>query len=222
MKALKVILGIVFLPITVYILIWKSKMPKKAKIILTVIWSLIVLVAASGSGGSKENAVENPETSEPIVTEVITEVETEDMTEAVTEAVTEIAETEAVAEETKATISNSSEYEFPYGEILDTIETELEDKTIIVVKARIQSQMTNKLTISQNYKNACDWLKKNKDKNCDEFQYWAVAEMQDGSEGKVISFTLNSETISALRYGNIVDIQIPDYAEDLWILPSLQ
>lgn len=207
MKALKIILGIVFLPVTVYILIWKSqKLQKKVKIALTVVWSIIVLAAMFGGGGSNKQTTDNTDTAEPVVTEA---------TEPVTEPVTEIVTTKPTPKPTK------KPSELPYGDLLDLTETELDGRTVIVLKAKITPSMTNKLTIDQNYMNACEWLQKHSNK-CDEFQYWAVADMQDGSEGKVISFTLNADTVENIRNKNIADIQIPDYAQDLWILPSLK
>lgn len=206
MKALKIILGIVFLPVTVYILIWKSqKLQKKVKIALTVVWSIIVLAAMFGGGGSSK-PTDNTDTAEPVVTEA---------TEPVTEPVTEVVTTKPTPKPTK------KPSELPYGDLLDLTETELDGRMVIVLKAKITPSMTNKLTIDQNYMNACEWLQKHSNK-CDEFQYWAVADMQDGSEGKVISFTLNADTVENIRNKNIADIQIPDYAQDLWILPSLK
>ena len=212
MKALKIILGIIFLPITVYILIWKSqKFNKKVKVILTLVWTFFVLIASAPRSSESDNTIEND-------TPVVTSVTTEAVTEAVTELVTEATETPTPKPTEKPTKKPS---ELPHGDLIDLKETELDDRTIIVLKAKITPSMTNKLTIDQNYMNACEWLQKH-DNKCDEFQYWAVADMQDGSEGKVISFTLNAETVEGIRNKNIVDIQIPDYAEDLWILPSLK
>lgn len=207
MKALKIILGIVFLPVTVYILIWKSqKLQKKVKIALTVVWSIIVLAAMFGGGGSSKQTADNTDTAEPVVTEA---------TEPVTEPVTEIVTTKPTPKPTK------KPSELLYGDLLELKETELEDKTVIVLKAKITPSATNKMTIDKNYMNAFEWLQKH-DNKCDEFQYWAVADMQDGSESKVMSFTLNADVINAIREKTIVDIQLSHYAEDIWILPSLK
>ena len=208
MKALKIILGIIFFPITVYILIWKSqKMNKKVKIILTAVWTFFVLVAAAPRSSDNSNTIE---TEEPSVTVAVT-------TEAVTEPVTEAAE-EPTEEPTAEPTEKPSE--LLYGDLLELKETELDDKTVIVLKAKITPSATNKMTIDKNYMNAFEWLQKH-DNKCDEFQYWAVADMQDGSESKVMSFTLNADVINAIRKKTIVDIQLSHYAEDIWILPSL-
>ena len=210
MKALKIILGIIFFQIAVYIIIWKSqKFSKKVKIALTAAWTVFLLILSSFAGGSESDTESDTEPVASIVTTIAEEV---------TEPVTEATETPTPKPTEKPTKKPS---ELPHGDLIDLKETELDDRTIIVLKAKITPSMTNKLTIDQNYMNACEWLQKH-DNKCDEFQYWAVADMQDGSEGKVISFTLNAETVEGIRNKNIVDIQIPDYAEDLWILPSLK
>lgn len=209
MKALKIILGIIFFPIAVYIIIWKSqKLSKKVKIALTAAWTVFLLILSSFSGDSESNTESDTEPVTSIVTTI-----TEEVTEPVTEA-TEAPTTKPTAEPTEKLS------ELLHGDLLDLTETELDDRTIIVLKAKITPSMTNKMTIEQNYMNAYEWLQKHSNK-CDEFQYWAVADMQDGSEGKVMSFTLNSDVINAIREKTIVDIEMSHYAEDIWILPSL-
>lgn len=46
--------------------------------------------------------------------------------------------------------------------------------------------------------------------------------MEDGSEGKVISFTLNKELIKLVKKQTILGNQIVDKASNVWILPSLK
>lgn len=105
-----------------------------------------------------------------------------------------------------------------HGELLDVT-------TIagpLVIKAKISPSFTNELTINQNYMNVADVILNQGGNQFDEIQYWAVADMTDGSESKVISFTLDKNTIDGIYNGNIIDIQLGDYVTDLWILPSLQ
>lgn len=92
----------------------------------------------------------------------------------------------------------------------------------LVIKAKIESSLTNKLTINQNYMNVADIILNQGGNNFNEIQYWAVADMADGSESKVIQFTLDKNTIDGVYNGNIVDIELGDYATDLWTLPSLK
>ena len=46
--------------------------------------------------------------------------------------------------------------------------------------------------------------------------------MTDGSEAKVISFTVPKKVISAIANAKISASDLGDYVEDLWILPSLR
>lgn len=109
-----------------------------------------------------------------------------------------------------------------HGELLSWYENDFDGKKVLVVKAKIKPSWTNELTVNQNYYNVADIIKKQNGSEFDEIQYWAVADMTDGSENKVISFTLNKETINAISDGSIVDNQIGNYAEDLFVHKSLQ
>lgn len=103
------------------------------------------------------------------------------------------------------------------GDLISVIQT----NSTVVIKAKIYSRSTNKSTIDQNYFIVADLIKNHGFNTCKELQYWAVADMTDGSESKVISFTLDEETINKVFTESIADIQIGDYATDLWILPGL-
>lgn len=108
-----------------------------------------------------------------------------------------------------------------YGELLNSTVTELDGKRILVVKAKIEPNLTNRLTIDQNYYNVADIVQNHSGILYDEIQYWAVADMTDGSESKVISFTIDHDVISGINNKTIAENQIGDYATDLFILPSL-
>ena len=105
-----------------------------------------------------------------------------------------------------------------HGELVDV---NINDD-ILVVKAKIEPSLNNKLTINQNGFNVEDIVKNQGGDYYKEIQYWAVAEMSDGSESKVISFTLNEDLIKSIKNGDTVGNQIIDKAQDVWILPSLQ
>lgn len=107
-----------------------------------------------------------------------------------------------------------------FGELLSVTDNR-DSNGIVVVKAKITPNLTNEMTISQNYHNAVDLIANQGFDSC-EFQYWAVADMTDGSEGKVISFTVPSDVVDQVANGGIVATQLPDHVTDLWILPSLQ
>lgn len=94
--------------------------------------------------------------------------------------------------------------------------------TTLVVKAKIEPSFSNQATIDQNYFNVTDLVQK---QGCDvfrEIQYWAVADMQSGSEGKVIQFTAGRDLIKHIKEDGLLGSMIAEYVEDLWILPSLQ
>ena len=91
-----------------------------------------------------------------------------------------------------------------------------------VVKFKIEPSTSNKTTIDQNGYNIEDMILNQGADKYDEIQYWAVADMTDGSESKVISFTVDKDLISMIKNKQIVGNQIVDYGKDLWILPSLK
>ena len=113
---------------------------------------------------------------------------------------------------------SDQEYTLRYGELLQTTV----NGTTLVIKAKIEPQLTNKLTIKQNYYNVCDIITDQGGDAFTEIQYWAVADMTDGSEGKVISFTLDDWVIEMIAKKKIYPAMLEDYAKDLYILPSLK
>nr|WP_297704041.1 hypothetical protein [uncultured Butyrivibrio sp.] len=94
--------------------------------------------------------------------------------------------------------------------------------SVIVIKAKIEANLTNDLTIKQNYFNVEDLVKNQGLDIYKEIQYWAVADMTNDKEAKVISFTVPESTISKLKKGDIPANQLDKYVNDLWIHPSLQ
>ena len=105
-----------------------------------------------------------------------------------------------------------------FGELLDV---NTNDK-ILIVKGKIESSYSNKATINQNGYNVVDIILNQGGDSFDEIQYWAVADMTDGRESKVISFTLTKELINAVKNKKLLGNQIVDKATDVWILPSLR
>lgn len=103
---------------------------------------------------------------------------------------------------------------------------ELVDATIngttLIVKAKIQPSFSNQATIDQNYFNVTDLVQNQGADVFREIQYWAVADMADGSEGKVIQFTAGRDLIRHIKEDGLLGGMIADYVGDLWILPSLQ
>lgn len=106
-----------------------------------------------------------------------------------------------------------------FGDLLDLVD----NGTTVVVKAKISPSYSNKSTIDQNYFNIEELVQKHGFNKYEEIQYWAVADMTDGSESKVISFTVPKSTIAGLAEGKIPANRLGEdgYVTDLWILPSL-
>lgn len=92
----------------------------------------------------------------------------------------------------------------------------------LTIKFKITPSTSNKTTIDQNGFNVEDLILNQGASGYDTINYWAVADMTDGSESKVISFTVNKGLINAIKEKRIVGNQIIDYASDVWILPSLK
>ena len=91
----------------------------------------------------------------------------------------------------------------------------------LIIKAKIQSMFTTEQTIRQNYHNVCGIITDQGGDKYDEIQYWAVADMTNGKEQKVIQFTVDAQTIQDIKNENIFATQLESRLKDLWILPSL-
>lgn len=118
-------------------------------------------------------------------------------------------------------INNNYLFNLKHGKLMSAIDPNNDGKTL-VIKAKIKPSYSNKTTISQNYFNVADIIKNQGANSFETIDYWAVADMTDGSEEKVVSFTLDSYTIQNIYDGNIVDNLIGEYATDLWVHQSLR
>ncbi len=90
----------------------------------------------------------------------------------------------------------------------------------VTIQAIIKPNLTNKMTIGQNYTNVEYLIKKNGFNTCDGIRYWAVVEDGDTTI-KVIQFDLSKDIIDMIYSEKLFGSQIPDYATDLWIAPAL-
>lgn len=95
------------------------------------------------------------------------------------------------------------------------------EDNIVVVKAKISPSYNNKATIKQNYLNIEDLIKRQGFDKYNELQYWAVADMTDGSESKVFSCTVSKSLIDSIKEDLISVEGYEVMVDDLWILPSL-
>lgn len=136
------------------------------------------------------------------------------------EAYDEKSDTETVIQKVEVYDEKSERnYKLKFGELLDVVVQE--SSNTLIIKAKINPSMTNKQTVQQNYHSVEDLIRNQGANVYDEIQYWAVADMTDGSESKVINFTLDKGTIDAVANEQIHAIELQDYVSDLWILPSL-
>ena len=109
-----------------------------------------------------------------------------------------------------------------HGTVQDVITDGGANGKSLIFKNKITSSYSDKATIDQNYYVIEDLILKQGATDYDEIQYWAVADMQDGSEAKVISFTVPKGLIDQIAGGRFPANTMGDYVTDLWILPSLK
>lgn len=117
---------------------------------------------------------------------------------------------------------NNDEYKLEFGDLLEATENDIDGKRTLIVKAKITDKGSISKTIDQNYYNIEDLINNQGCESFDEIQYWAVADMSNGSENKVLSFTVNNKTIDKIASGSIPANTIGDYVDDLWIHKSLE
>ena len=105
-----------------------------------------------------------------------------------------------------------------HGELLSVTE----NGDIAVVKAKITSSYNNEATVTQNYFNVVDLINKQGFDKYSEIQYWAVADMNNGEEEKVISFTVPADLIEKIKNKKVIDNQLGSYVQELWVHQSLR
>jgi hypothetical protein len=131
---------------------------------------------------------------------------------------TETVEAAPVETESTAGIEEQGTDYHEYGEQLSVIDN---GDGVCILKYKVQSQLTNALTIEQNYYNVCNFVTSGQADGFQELQYWAVADTQDGQDTKIISFTVPADVIESIKSGNTLPNAIEDELSDLWVLPSL-
>ena len=130
------------------------------------------------------------------------------------------------AEITESSSGNDSKqvpYSLKYGNLLDANPDGGVDMNTLIIKAKIEPSLTNRMTITQNYQNIIQMVQAGDYSQYDAIEYWAVADMSDGTEGKAISFTVSKDCIKSIADGSIATGDtLEENLTDLWILPSLQ
>lgn len=112
----------------------------------------------------------------------------------------------------------TSNYTAKFGQVLEA--NQLNNK--LTIKVKIKPSAINKLTIDQNGFNVEDLITSQGADKYDQINYWAVSDMTDGSESKVISYTLNKDLIQKVKNQKAFGQQIVNLADDVWVLPSLK
>lgn len=112
----------------------------------------------------------------------------------------------------------TSSYKAKFGKVLEANKL---GKTL-TIKFKIEPSSSNKLTIDKNGFNVEDLILNQGGDQFDTINYWAVSDMTDGTESKVISFTVNKDLIQLVKNKSVFGQQIVDKAKDVWILPSLK
>lgn len=202
-------------------------MKKRTKVIIGVIVALVIIAAiGGGAGGNKSQTTVEPTTpqeevkAEPKNETVETTTETQEATNA-TEAEEPKAEPEAaepVAEEPESLPSATEVDSLFSGELLDIVNND----GVVVIKAKISTSGSKEDTVKKNYFNIEDYVKNHDMEGVTEIQYWAVADMQNGEEDKVISFTVPADLIERISGGRYAANQMGNDVEELWIHPSLK
>lgn len=108
-----------------------------------------------------------------------------------------------------------------FGTLLDWTVNDLVSPKVIVIKTKIASNLTNKMTINQNYYNVQS-VAKSGEYNDYDIRYWAVADLTNGRESKVISFDVPSYVMKQLANDRILPGDLEKYVNNFWVLPSLK
>lgn len=111
---------------------------------------------------------------------------------------------------------DTGELKTSVGELLDV----KQNSGTVVVKTKIKENLSNEMTVNQNYVIVGDLIVEHGFNTCNELQYWAVMDL--GMEMKVISFTLDKNVIDMVYNSKITYSDIGQYATDLWIAPNLK
>lgn len=93
----------------------------------------------------------------------------------------------------------------------------------IIIKAKVsQNLLNNKMIRDSCYFEVYEAIQDYNLQNYNTLSYWAVADMTDGSEMKVISFDVTQDVMQKVADGTILENKMVDYVSDLWIAPVLQ
>ncbi|NLK37963.1 MAG: hypothetical protein GX299_07755 [Epulopiscium sp.] len=185
----------------------EKQAPKKLQFLVLVLWVIIIFSFCSPKSDSKKDSSKATSKTEEISTD-------SDITSSETSKDEDNNTTDDTEEE-----NTTDSWELKHGELVSLYSNP--DTGTVVIKAKISPSGTNNLTIKQNYLNMEDYVRTGGGDAYNEIQYWAVADMTNGEESKVISFTMDKDLIDKVADGTISATSFGDYVKDLYILPSL-
>lgn len=107
--------------------------------------------------------------------------------------------------------------ELNYNELLDVTT----NGGTIVIKAKVSPSWNNNLTVKGCGFDVYEAIQDYGLDQYDEIQYWGVADMTDGTEQKVISFTVPKDLIEKIANGSVLENQVVQNASDVWVHQSL-
>ena len=110
-----------------------------------------------------------------------------------------------------------------FGELIEVNTARTNEGVSLFLEAMIESSESYNMAISQNLENIIEIIQNQGGNEFDEIQYTARMEMENGMETKVMSFTLNAETINGIYEENheFGLSNLLTHINDLWLLPSL-
>lgn len=194
---------------------------KKIGIAIGVLFiAFIILCIVVGVNADKIDKWASENTTES--TTSITTTEKETTTEPTT-AITTTATTTEKATTTKPTTEDKTSGNADkvlYGDLISTTINSYDN--IAVVKVKIDTGMGGKTAVDKNYYNVADLIRNKGYDKYNEVQYWAVSDTVDGGETKVISFTVSKDLITKIKDEKVVDNQLGNYVDDLWIHSGLK
>lgn len=119
-------------------------------------------------------------------------------------------------------ILNTAGLHLQFGDLVSV--TKSPTSNSVLVKVKIKPILSNNMTITicQNYHNICELIRKNGFDACSEIKYWAVADMTNGKESKVVAFTVNENVIKDIKNRKVFAIRLGNYVDNLFIHPSLR
>lgn len=178
-------------------------------------WVIVAIIVIFGTNSTRDGS-DNPGTDTPSTAD--TSITTKDTTNIPDEPTDFILDLSILPEFGETNIDTGS-LKLQFGELMNV---NYGGNGVIVIKAKIKSQSSNDLTVKQNYHSVCDLILNHGFNTCTEIQYWAVADMSDGSEQKVVSFTMNAAAIQGVYNQTIVAINLAECLDDLFIHNSLK